>query len=71
MLYIFSGQDLSGWVCSRSEVEVVDMVLRLRSKLPRAATLPPSHPARDKLTQHLHTLFMALPEDLRAVLHAS
>ncbi|KAK3888922.1 hypothetical protein Pmani_034447 [Petrolisthes manimaculis] len=63
--------DLGGWVCSRSEVEVVDMVLRLRSKLPRAASLPPSHPARDKLTQHLHTLFMALPEDLRAVLHAS
>nr|XP_053628863.1 protein DENND6A-like [Cherax quadricarinatus] len=63
--------DLGGWVCSRSEVEVVDMVLRLRSKLTAADTLCVDQHTRDRLHAHLQTLFMALPEDLRSVLHAS
>ncbi|XP_071529524.1 protein DENND6A isoform X2 [Panulirus ornatus] len=63
--------DLDGWVCSRSEVEVVDMVLRLRSKLTTADSLCVAQHTRDKLHAHLQTLFMALPEDLRSVLHAS
>ncbi|XP_042237259.1 protein DENND6A-like isoform X2 [Homarus americanus] len=63
--------DLGGWVCSRSEVEVVDMVLRLRAKLTTADSLCVDQHTRDKLHDHLQTLFMALPEDLRSVLHAS
>lgn len=63
--------DLGRWVSSRSEVEVVDMVLRLRSKLTDADALPVSQHTREQLQAHLNTLFMALPEDLRSVLHAS
>lgn len=64
-------QDLERWVSSRTEVEVVDMVLRLRSKLSDADDLPVSQHTREQLQAHLNTLFMALPEDLRSVLHAS
>ena len=64
-------QDLGRWVNSRSEVEVVDMVLRLRAKLTDADMLPVSQHTREQLQAHLNTLFMALPEDLRSVLHAS
>lgn len=67
----YSAQDLERWVGSRTEVEVVDMVLRLRSKLTDADALPVSQHTREQLQAHLNTLFMALPEDLRSVLHAS
>lgn len=67
----YSAQDLERWVGSRTEVEVVDMVLRLRSKLSDADALPVSQHTREQLQAHLNTLFMALPEDLRSVLHAS
>lgn len=67
----YPAQDLQRWVGSRTEVEVVDMVLRLRSKLSDADVLPVSQHTREQLQAHLNTLFMALPEDLRSVLHAS
>lgn len=67
----FPLQDLSGWACSHSEVEVVDMVLRLRSKLTTADTLHVSQHTRDKLNANLQTLFKSLPEDLQSVLCAT
>lgn len=67
----FPLQDLSGWACSRSEVEVVDMVLRLRAKLTTADTLHVSQHTRDKLNANLQTLFKSLPEDLQSVLCAT
>ena len=68
-LFIF--KDLGGWVSSRTEVEVVDMVLRLRSKLNDADSIPASQHTRDKLQAHIQTLLSSLPEDLQSVLHAS
>lgn len=70
-LQALSEADLGGWVSTRSEVEVVDMVLRLRSKLNDAESLHSSQHTRDKLNGHIQTLLLSLPEDLRSVLHAS
>ncbi|KAK7074120.1 Protein dennd6a, partial [Halocaridina rubra] len=70
-LQALSEADLGGWVSTRSEVEVVDMVLRLRSKLNDADSLQTSQLTRDKLNAHIQTLLFSLPEDLRSVLHAS
>lgn len=70
-LQALSDADLSGWACSRSEVEVVDMVLRLRAKLTTADTLHVSQHTRDKLNANLQTLFKSLPEDLQSVLCAT
>ncbi|XP_068228763.1 protein DENND6A [Palaemon carinicauda] len=70
-LQALSEADLGDWVSTRTEVEVVDMVLRLRSKLNDADTIQTSQQTRDKLQAHVQTLLSSLPEDLRSVLHAS
>ncbi|XP_066951865.1 protein DENND6A [Macrobrachium rosenbergii] len=70
-LQALSEADLGDWVSTRTEVEVVDMVLRLRSKLNDADSIQASQHTRDKLQAHVQTLLSSLPEDLRSVLHAS
>ena len=63
-------QDVLSWVKGRQEVEVVDLVLRLRSKLADADSeqLPVHANTLAKLRLHLRDVMRSLPEDVRAVL---
>ena len=71
MLFLFFSQDLNGWIDKHCEVEVVDMVLRLRSKMAGADKLCIPEPTKEKLHSQMNTLLTALPEDLRLVLETS
>lgn len=66
---------MSSWLRGKREVEVVDMVLRLREKLDTALaeedSLPVSPQTRLHLQAQLDTVLQSLPEDLRAVLQAN
>lgn len=63
-------QDLQSWCHERSEVEIVDMVLRLREKLnlvnEHKLDVPPQIAAMISL--QLDTITHSLPEDLRGIL---
>ena len=53
----------------KCEVELVDMVLRIRSKLDDARLdLPLPDIIRERLEQHVDTILRTLPDDLRGVL---
>jgi hypothetical protein len=57
------------WMAEKSEVELVDMVLRIRSKLDEADVdlfLPDI--IRERLDKHVDTIIKTLPDDLRGVL---
>ncbi len=65
---------MTSWLQGKREVEVVDMVLRLREKLSAAMAeeaLPVSPQIRLHLQGQLDTVLSSLPEDLRSVLKAS
>ena len=65
---------MASWLHGKHEVEVVDMVLRLREKLDAATgleALPVSPQTRIHLQEKLDTILNSLPEDLRSVLEAS
>jgi len=68
-----SQSDMVGWLRGKREVEVVDMVLRLREKLDAAssgeAPLPISPQTRHHLQTQLQTVLASLPDDLRTVFH--
>nr|SVE80638.1 EOG090X031T [Daphnia magna] len=69
-----SQSDITSWLQGKREVEVVDMVLRLREKLNvtlAEETLPVSPQTRLHLQGQLDTVLQSLPEDLRSVLKAS
>ncbi|XP_076053198.1 protein DENND6A isoform X2 [Oratosquilla oratoria] len=70
-LQALSDADLNGWVSNHGEVEVVDLVLRLRSKLATAPELHVPQPTIDKLSLQLNSVLTTLPDDLRLVLQAS
>uniref|UniRef100_A0A8C5FSZ9 DENN/MADD domain containing 6B n=1 Tax=Gadus morhua TaxID=8049 RepID=A0A8C5FSZ9_GADMO len=62
--------DLVGWTKDKSEVEVVDLVLKLREKLVRkTGQLSVREGAVDQLEGCVQTIAAALPEDLQNVLH--
>ncbi|XP_059904583.1 protein DENND6B [Gadus macrocephalus] len=63
--------DLVGWTKDKSEVEVVDLVLKLREKLTKAhrQQLSVREGAVDQLEGCVQTIAAALPEDLQNVLH--
>ncbi|XP_043190564.1 protein DENND6B-like isoform X2 [Amphibalanus amphitrite] len=69
-LEALSDADVLSWVKGRPEVEVVDLVLRLRRKLAEAGAdrLPVHATTLSKLRLHLHDVLRSLPEDVRAVL---
>ena len=53
----------------KCEVELVDMVLRIRSKLDDARLdLPLPDIIRERLERHVDTILRTLPDDLRGVL---
>uniref|UniRef100_A0AAY5EXC9 UDENN domain-containing protein n=1 Tax=Electrophorus electricus TaxID=8005 RepID=A0AAY5EXC9_ELEEL len=63
--------DLLSWTKDKSEVEIVDLILKLREKLIRARKiqLPVKDELLEKLESYIQTVISSLPEDLQTVLH--
>ena len=61
---------MMSWLNGKREVEIVDMVLRLREKLSTDSfeCLPNSLHIRQHLQSQLETVLSSLPDDLRSVL---
>ncbi|XP_038667555.1 protein DENND6B isoform X2 [Scyliorhinus canicula] len=70
-LEVLCEADLLMWVREKSEVEVVDLVLKLREKLIKARVhqLPVREDLLEKLELYLETVISSLPDDLQVVLH--
>ncbi|XP_039718996.1 protein DENND6B isoform X7 [Pteropus medius] len=62
--------DIETWMKDKSEVEVVDLVLKLREKLVRAQShqLPVKEETLQRARLHIETAIGSLPKDLQAVL---
>lgn len=69
-LEAISDADLHAWVNGRQEVEVVDLILKIKEKLAIASKchLPLSKDVGEKLQQQMDAVICTLPEDLRTVL---
>uniref|UniRef100_A0A3Q3W730 UDENN domain-containing protein n=1 Tax=Mola mola TaxID=94237 RepID=A0A3Q3W730_MOLML len=70
-LEVISDADLLGWTKDMSEVEIVDLVLKLREKLVSeqgSCQLLVKDGVLDKLDTFINTVMGSLPEDLQAVL---
>ncbi|XP_060100517.1 protein DENND6B [Heteronotia binoei] len=69
-LEAISEANIGAWVKHKSEVEVVDLVLKLREKLAQARHhhLPVKGEALQHVSQFIATIIGSLPEDLRALL---
>ncbi|NWX27706.1 DEN6B protein, partial [Notiomystis cincta] len=63
--------DIVAWMKDKSEVEIVDLVLKLREKLVRARCqhLPVKEETLQRVSLYIDTIIGSLPEDLQAVLH--
>uniref|UniRef100_A0A673I0E9 Protein DENND6B-like n=1 Tax=Sinocyclocheilus rhinocerous TaxID=307959 RepID=A0A673I0E9_9TELE len=63
--------DLFTWTKDKSEVEIVDLTLKLREKLMRARKhqLPVKEELLERLEQSIQTIISSLPEDLQTLLH--
>ncbi|RMB90241.1 hypothetical protein DUI87_33377 [Hirundo rustica rustica] len=63
--------DIVAWMKDKSEVEIVDLVLKLREKLVRARCqpLPVKEETLRRVGLYIDTVIGSLPEDLQAVLH--
>lgn len=61
------------WVQDKQEVEVVDMILRIRNKLEQseAEELPLSDTTREQLRLRMADIICTLPDDLKVVLKTS
>ncbi|XP_014857589.1 PREDICTED: protein DENND6B isoform X1 [Poecilia mexicana] len=64
--------DLMGWTKDKSEVEIVDLILKLREKLIKARRqqLQVKDEVLDKLDAFINSIVGSLPEDLQPVLNA-
>ena len=58
------------WIQDKQEVEIVDLVLRIREKLLSAASndIPVTPDRVNKLQCHMTSIISTLPEDLQTVL---
>ena len=58
------------WIQDKQEVEIVDLVLRIREKLSSAASndIPVTLDMVNKLQCHMTSIISTLPEDLQTVL---
>ncbi|XP_017654089.1 protein DENND6B isoform X4 [Nannospalax galili] len=67
---ICEAQNIEAWIKDKSEVEVVDLVLKLREKLVRAQghQLPVKAVTLRRTQMYLDTVIGSLPKDLQAVL---
>ncbi|OPJ71472.1 protein DENND6B [Patagioenas fasciata monilis] len=63
--------NIVAWMKDKSEVEIVDLVLKLREKLVRAQCqhLPVKEETLQRVGLYIETIIGSLPEDLQAVLH--
>ncbi|KAK1169125.1 protein DENND6B isoform X1 [Acipenser oxyrinchus oxyrinchus] len=70
-LEIICEADLLAWIKDKSEVEIVDLVLKLREKLVKAhhQQLSVREEVLQKLELYIETIISSLPEDLQVVLH--
>lgn len=61
------------WVQGKKEVEIVDMILKIRCKLKQcdAEDVPLSAETRNQLRMRLEDIVCTLPDDLRSVLTTS
>jgi hypothetical protein len=61
------------WVQGKQEVEVVDMILRIRHKLKQSELdkLPLSRSTREQLRLRMADIICTLPDDLKTVLKTS
>ncbi|CAG2105847.1 unnamed protein product [Medioppia subpectinata] len=66
-----SAANLTDWIRDKAEVEVVDLILRLKDKLSAVESdgLPLNGETVDKLRANLNQLIDTLPEDLKAILN--
>jgi len=64
------GQDLKTWVQGKQEVEVVDMILRIRQKLERSCIddVPIDNSVRERLRDRINDITHVLPDDLKVIL---
>ncbi|XP_006888171.1 PREDICTED: protein DENND6B [Elephantulus edwardii] len=62
--------NIEAWIKDKSEVEVVDLVLKLREKLVRAQAhqLPVKEATLQRVQLYIQTVISSLPKDLQAVL---
>lgn len=62
--------NIKSWMEGKEEVQLVDMILRIRTKLTEAESddLQLSDMARERLKEHVATVMASLPNDLRNVL---
>lgn len=62
--------DLLIWIQKHTEVEVVDLVLKLKEKLFQAKQqcLPVKQDTLQKLQMHIEAIILSLPEDLQSIL---
>ena len=58
------------WMAGKEEVQLVDMVLRIRAKLSEATSqhLPLPDIVKESLQRHIDTIIRTLPSDLQVVL---
>ncbi|XP_067110533.1 protein DENND6B isoform X1 [Osmerus mordax] len=70
-LEVICDADLLGWTKDKSEVEIVDLILKLREKLLKASRqqLPVKEGVLEKLEEYILTVISSLPEDLQTVLY--
>ncbi|XP_040199127.1 protein DENND6B isoform X1 [Rana temporaria] len=70
-LNVICEANIGAWIKNKSEVEIVDLVLKLRDKLLRAHRqhLPISSTSLAKLRLHIDEVIHSLPEDLQSILH--
>ncbi|XP_009882458.1 PREDICTED: protein DENND6B-like [Charadrius vociferus] len=63
--------NIVAWMKDKSEVEIVDLVLKLREKLVRARCqhLPVKEETLQRVALYIDTIIGSLPEDLQTVLH--
>lgn len=67
-----SNADLINWVRGRPEVEVVDMVLRIKNKIGKCENdIPVSESVKQQLNQRMQDIVTSLPDDLKNLLQIS
>lgn len=68
-LQAMSDADLKNWVQDKPEVEIVDMVLKIKTKLNKCkeCDLPVSEETTRQLSQHLNDILCLLPQDLQKI----
>lgn len=70
-LEVICDADLMGWTKDKSEVEIVDVILKLREKLTKARQqqLQVRDGVMDKLETFIKSIISSLPEDLQTLLN--